>query len=170
MTHATAKPPHLRAGSKGTGGEPLCRFHSLSLILSWKRALMWWYLRWDSSRDRRACQSVTGSETGPVHLHTGMDGLVLCPHANGSAGPGRLCHLSTQDASQDLLLRLCTKSHRLSPMHLKSSSSRWCLQWGEKADPHTGRVSWGHVQVGWQKYCREGSTAALRHCPYLPIL
>lgn len=71
---------------------------------------------------------------------------------------------------QDLLLRLCMRSHRLSPMYLKSSSSQWCLQWGERADPHTGRVSWGHVQVGWQKYCSEGSTAAPPRCPYLPSL
>ena len=66
---------------------------------------------------------------------------------------------------QDHLLRLCPRSYRLSPTYLNSFSSRCHLQWGEKADLHTVRVSWGHIQFSWQKYCREGSTAGTLMLP-----
>lgn len=102
VTHAMAKPPRLESKEQ-SGGDPFCCVHSLSLIPSPKCGLMWWYLRQDSSRDRRACLPVTGSKTGPLHLHTAPGGLVLCPLADGRAGPGRLCHLSSWDAAPRII-------------------------------------------------------------------
>ncbi|KAK4827611.1 hypothetical protein QYF61_019536 [Mycteria americana] len=61
------------------------------------RGLMWRYLR-DSSRDGRARQRATSSKTGPVRLRIAPGGLVLCPPADGRAGPGGLCRLSSRDA------------------------------------------------------------------------
>jgi len=80
----------------------------------------------------------------PTHGKAGLEGSATAPRGMHSWGH---------------LLSLCTRSYRLSPMYLNSFSSRCHFQWVEKADLHTMRVSWGHVQVSWQKYCREGSTA-----------
>jgi len=85
-----------RAGSKETGGDTLCRFPSLSLILSPKRGLMQWYLQWGSSGDRQARWCVPGSKRGPVHPRTAPGGLVL-PHP-WQGWAGGLCHCPSRDA------------------------------------------------------------------------
>lgn len=47
---------------------------------------------------------------------------------------------------QDPFLRICMRCYRLLLMYSSSFSSRYRLQWGDKADLYTPRVSWGHVR------------------------